>query len=166
MFSNFIRIGRHWQLQLLNKESWNTEIVAHNERNLRYFYFVALFAHWAISCDKSTLCHLSYTVKPPIFSSCFYYIFISLCSKLQTISCYFVARWHIDTLEFPITPTIKDFYRVSIFLLVDTVINFIYVLQPKEITTTCTNFHHAVLCTTSGRPNCKDSGRIWVDLYF
>lgn len=135
MFSKYpIRIGRHWQLQLLNMESRSTEITAHNERNLRYFYFIALLAHLAISCNKSTLCHLSYIAKSPIFSTWFYYIVILLCSNLQTILYYFVARWHTHTLEFSIKPTIKDFYRVSISLLVDTVINFLYFLQPKDIT--------------------------------
>lgn len=134
-FLYHIRIGRHWQLHLLDMERCSTEMTAWNESNLKYFYFIALFTHLSISCNTSTLYHISYIAELPIFSTRFYSILLSL--YFVQVCNFILLGGHNGTFDFSITPIINDFIAsFPIFKCHDPFffLIYFYVLHPKDET--------------------------------
>lgn len=144
-------------------ERRSTEMTAWNESNLKYFDFIALFTHLSISCNTSTLYHISYIAELPIFSTRFYSILLSL--YFVQVSNFILLGGHNGTFDFSITPIIKDFYCEFPYFQMPWYF-FFFFLHPKDETkqqpawtSTMQFWVHQQIVLNAKR--CKESYGIW-----
>lgn len=134
-------------------------MTAWNESNLKYFDFIALFTHLSISCNTSTLYHISYIAELPIFSTRFYSILLSL--YFVQVSNFILLGGHNGTFDFSITPIIKDFYcEFPYFQMPWYFFFFFFAPQGWNQATTCMDFYHAILSTSADCSKCKEMQRV------